>query len=432
MSDAEESRKQNHQQERERAEPQREQVLQGPILSEAATQVIGRTNHPIYTLQARVGNRAVARSLAARAPTSEYVLPEVGAAGGVVSNRLATRIYQSLGRGATLSPSRQATLEAEFGASLDDVRIHTGAEADMLARQVSARAFTLGRDIFFSQDAGPDDSRLLTHEITHVVQQASAPSPTGGELVVGPADDALEHEAERAASQSAEAAPASASAPQVQRGFWDEMNPGNLAGILGFGGSLVQAGAEMANTPLARLAGTTAGEMTSVPGLTGLGGITSAIGLVTGTQDMLNEDKPWYERIVGGMSAASGATGLAGTAGELLFGTSALSAGGATGLTASAGTALTGGLGLGAAIGSAGAVLGAGAAGYGAGRLLDEGVGALGQWISGDEEGDYTISGGFAGGMTAIDQALTPLWADEDAPAYTQTIGWQLGELLGI
>jgi len=153
---------------------------------------------------------------------------------------------------------------------------------------------------------------------------------------------------------------------------------------------------------------------------------------------MLDESKPWYERTLGGLSAFSGATGLAGSISSM-FGSSLFAAGGSAGLTASAGSALTGGgaglltgAGAATALGTLGAVIGAGTAGYGAGRLLDEGVGALGQAITGDEQGDYTISGGLASLMTAADQGLTSLWADPDRPAYTQTIGWQLGELLGI
>ncbi|MCU0521309.1 MAG: DUF4157 domain-containing protein [Anaerolineae bacterium] len=382
-------------------------------------------------------------------------------AGGSLSNRLASRIYGSLGHGNPLSADRRARWEQAYGAPLDSVRVHDDAESDALSLSISASAFTLGNDIFLSRQADSADEHLLGHEIAHVVQQRTSPSepPGSAGLVVGAANDSLEGEAEAAANGVSSVWPSmpvgtgpvgtgaqsmslsvdgTQPTPLVQRDFLDELNLGNISGILGTGGSIIQGAAEAANLPLARLAGVTAPQMTSVPGLGALGGITSLAGLYTGGRDMLDKNKPWYERGVGAMSAFGGATGLASTISGM-FGSSLFAAGGSAGLTAGAGSALTGGgaglltgAGAATALGSAGAVLGAGAAGYGAGRLLDEGVGALGQAITGDEQGDYTISGGLASAMTAADQGLTSLWADPDRPAYTQTIGWQLGELLGI
>lgn len=58
------------------------------------------------------------------------------------------------------------------------MRVHDDPSAQGLARSLSARAFTVGNDIFFDRgeyapttDAG---RRLLAHELTHVVQQRSA------------------------------------------------------------------------------------------------------------------------------------------------------------------------------------------------------------------------------------------------------------------
>jgi hypothetical protein len=66
---------------------------------------------------------------------------------------------------------------------------------------VSARAFTVGRDIFFgSGEYRPetaDGRALLTHELAHVVQQRGAPS--SGPLQVSQPGDELEREADAAA-----------------------------------------------------------------------------------------------------------------------------------------------------------------------------------------------------------------------------------------
>jgi hypothetical protein len=87
---------------------------------------------------------------------------------------------------------------AALGDSLADVRVHTDDGAAALARSVSARAFTVGSDIFFGpgeyQPATPAGRELLSHELVHVVQQRGA--PRSGPLTVSQPGDALEREAE--------------------------------------------------------------------------------------------------------------------------------------------------------------------------------------------------------------------------------------------
>jgi hypothetical protein len=80
------------------------------------------------------------------------------------------------------------------------------------------------------------------------------------------------------------------------------------------------------------------------------------------------------------------------------------------------------------------AVAGAGLAGVGIGMGLDKGVNALGQYITGNKQGDYSISGGLASLMTMGDEAATGAMRslglyDESKPAYTQTLGWRLANL---
>ncbi len=82
------------------------------------------------------------------------------------------------GRGAPLEPAVREFMESRFGADFSAVRIHRDSEADRLSRQIGARAFTHGTDIYFAaghyapeRDEG---RRLLAHELTHVVQQGGA------------------------------------------------------------------------------------------------------------------------------------------------------------------------------------------------------------------------------------------------------------------
>jgi hypothetical protein len=69
-------------------------------------------------------------------------------------------------------------MESRFGADFSGVRVHTGGEAAALNREVSAQAFTHGRDIFVGEGkyspTSSDGQRLLAHELTHVIQQNGA------------------------------------------------------------------------------------------------------------------------------------------------------------------------------------------------------------------------------------------------------------------
>ena len=128
--------------------------------------------------------------------------PEVGMAGGEISESLTNRIQAQRGGGSSLDAGRQAHMESAFGTNFQDVRVHTGAESHELNQGVGAKAFTVGSDIFFSNNASPTDDRLLGHELTHVVQQRSG--GVGGpqasrSLNVTAANDATEAEADRMA-----------------------------------------------------------------------------------------------------------------------------------------------------------------------------------------------------------------------------------------
>ena len=92
-----------------------------------------------------------------------------------LTTSLATNIYALNGGGSPLPETTRAFFEPRFGADFSQVRVHTGARAEETAKSISARAFTLGRDITFGTGQyAPESSegqRLLAHELTHVAQQ---------------------------------------------------------------------------------------------------------------------------------------------------------------------------------------------------------------------------------------------------------------------
>ncbi len=63
-----------------------------------------------------------------------------------------------------------------FGYDFSHVRVHTGAEAEQSARDVTAHAYTVGHNVVFGAGQFSPESRvgqrLIAHELTHVVQQS--------------------------------------------------------------------------------------------------------------------------------------------------------------------------------------------------------------------------------------------------------------------
>lgn len=100
----------------------------------------------------------------------------IGAEGGALDTATEREIRTATGR--PLEAPVRRSMEAAFGADLSRVRVHQGAKADRLSRSMSARAFTTGHDIFFSEGTyAPDTDRGrqdLAHELGHVVQGGGA------------------------------------------------------------------------------------------------------------------------------------------------------------------------------------------------------------------------------------------------------------------
>ncbi|HYE29045.1 MAG TPA: DUF4157 domain-containing protein [Allosphingosinicella sp.] len=77
--------------------------------------------------------------------------------------------------GTALPAAARSFFEPRFQRDLGHVRIHDGPSAAAMARDINARAFTAGADIYFAPGQyDPHSSagrRLLAHELTHVFQQ---------------------------------------------------------------------------------------------------------------------------------------------------------------------------------------------------------------------------------------------------------------------
>jgi hypothetical protein len=107
--------------------------------------------------------------------------------------------------GSPLDAQTRAFMEPRFGHDFSKVRVHTDAKAAESARGVNALAYTVGHDIAFGAGQYAPQTlpgrRLLAHELTHVAQQHHHPAVFQGRLVVGPADDVYEREADHFAER---------------------------------------------------------------------------------------------------------------------------------------------------------------------------------------------------------------------------------------
>jgi hypothetical protein len=130
------------------------------------------------------GHGAEPRASAVAPVISRRAMPDGGAAaGGELDAETDATVRRASGGGRSLDPEVRRSMESGFGADFSGVRVHQDAQADGLNRQLGARAFTTGSDIFFRQGeyapATTTGQELLAHELTHVVQQGGAPAATG-------------------------------------------------------------------------------------------------------------------------------------------------------------------------------------------------------------------------------------------------------------
>jgi hypothetical protein len=83
--------------------------------------------------------------------------------------------------GQRLTDDDRTFFEPRLRADLSNVRLHTDALATETAEAIKARAFTLGRHVFFGAGQYPSGTeagqRLLAHELTHVLQQGAVERP---------------------------------------------------------------------------------------------------------------------------------------------------------------------------------------------------------------------------------------------------------------
>jgi hypothetical protein len=106
--------------------------------------------------------------------------------------------------GQPLDSQARASMEPRFSDDFSRVRVHSDAKAAESAQAVSARAYTVGRNIVFGPGQyAPETSagkELLAHELAHVIQQGQT-TPAFEPLAISSPGDRGEREADSAAHE---------------------------------------------------------------------------------------------------------------------------------------------------------------------------------------------------------------------------------------
>ncbi len=144
--------------------------------------------------------------LAAREPGAVAVDADEGGAAA----RLSARQLTELSSGQPLPETAQAHVTATLGTALPGIRAHTGGAAADAAAAASAKAFTVGDDIFFGAGqfapGSVEGDRLIAHEAAHVKQHREGRVVADGKRTA-PADHPLELEADAMADGAGAGAP---------------------------------------------------------------------------------------------------------------------------------------------------------------------------------------------------------------------------------
>ena len=123
----------------------------------------------VTRLQAERGNAHVQRVV-------EGLRGSRGRLVGLSQAEMVAEVSRRKGAGLPLPDDTRKTMEGFFGVGLGHVRVHDNGPAVQLSRELNARAFAVGPDVFFAPGQYAPVSRegqgLLAHELTHVLQQA--------------------------------------------------------------------------------------------------------------------------------------------------------------------------------------------------------------------------------------------------------------------
>ncbi|MEO5564509.1 MAG: DUF4157 domain-containing protein [Chitinophagaceae bacterium] len=112
-----------------------------------------------------------------RKPLPPFVQKKGTETGSVTNESVSNNIDATKGNGSSMDDGTRSFMENRFGTNFSGVNIHTNDTAVQMSRELNAKAFTTGKDIYFNegqyQPHSSEGKSLLAHELTHTIQQGS-------------------------------------------------------------------------------------------------------------------------------------------------------------------------------------------------------------------------------------------------------------------
>ncbi|MBS1510472.1 MAG: DUF4157 domain-containing protein [Bacteroidetes bacterium] len=109
--------------------------------------------------------------------SSPFIQKQGGYSSTAAPDNIASQVNAAKGTGSTIDESTKSFMQNRFNTDFSEVKIHTGSDAAQMNRQLNAKAFTVGNDIYFNEGeyntSSTDGKHLLAHELTHTLQQQS-------------------------------------------------------------------------------------------------------------------------------------------------------------------------------------------------------------------------------------------------------------------
>ena len=120
------------------------------------------------------------------AKSPEEIAAMVEATGGKKAKRKALKKAPEGTKEKKLPKDVRDGLEKHFGAKLAKVRVHTGGNAKEICKELKAKAFTMGPNVYFMRPGDAKKPEMLVHELAHVLQQSrgKVPKPKEGQALI--------------------------------------------------------------------------------------------------------------------------------------------------------------------------------------------------------------------------------------------------------
>lgn len=158
---------------------------------------MGAVNDPLEYEADRVADQVMSMPLHTSVANSPINIQRVTTPHSGSASKIPPSVARVLANsGHPMQTTLRQDMEQRFGQNFSQVRVHTGEVAEQSARDISARAYTIGRNIVFGSGEYTPQTRagkqLLAHELTHVLQQSGGVSSSGVSVTSrSPTDEAI-------------------------------------------------------------------------------------------------------------------------------------------------------------------------------------------------------------------------------------------------